>query len=410
MKSPTFARRKAADRPASRTGPILLLFLLALPPAAVAVLAVLGLGVGRGGSSLAVVIGALAIGLLPALGLSGLFRNRPTAMVLSLLAWSLVLLLGLELYFPGERAVAIARGAGWLGGGGAEPSARSLRFGLAIDRILGGSGTVAVPPAPTAPPGTEPAPAPDDQPGPEAPPPPAPTPAEAPAAPPTDEAASIEYHGEAHALRIPVVFEGPNGEVAVPWMVFDTGATLTTLDTATLSRLGITVPAEAPEVTLHAATGEHRVRLVLVDAATVGGHRVEGVTVAVCDTCASGEARGLLGLNVSGQFRVTLDPDDRRLLLRPQESAADRKLDLDAWLTPAATLKGGWTGGEAWVKVANRARRHVDEVVLGIECPDRHHEVEVVAIPAFGTTEKTIPFPGAAECAGATIRILRGRW
>jgi hypothetical protein len=407
MKPPTYARRTSADRPASRTGPILLLFLLALPPAAVAILAVLGLGAGRGGSVLAVVIGALALGLLPALGISGLFRNRPAAMVVSLLVWSLALLLGLDLYFPGERAVAIARGASWLGSGGTgEPSERSLRFGLAVDRILGGSGTVA-PPAPAEPSAPVPAPAPEGTPSS---PPPAPPPAEAPAEKPAGEAASLEYHGEAHALRIPVVFEGPNGEVAVPWMVFDTGATLTTLDTATLSRLGISVPADAPEVTLHAATGEHRARLVLVDAATVGGYRVDGVTVAVCDTCAAGEARGLLGLNVSGQFRVTLDPDERRLLLRPQENAADRKLDLDAWLAPAATLRDGWNGGEALVRVANRARRHVDEVVLGIECPDRHHEVAVAAIPAFGTTEKTIPFPGAAECAGATIRILRGRW
>jgi hypothetical protein len=404
MGPPTYPRRKSADRPAVRSGPILILFLLAIPPAVVAILAVLGLGAARGGSPLAVALGAVALAVLPALGLSGLLRNRPTAMVAALLVWSLVVLFGIPLYFPGERAEAIARGASWIGNGTvAEPSERSIRFGRAIDKIFGGGGE---PPA-TA--GLEDEPA--EEPAAAEPAVPPAVPAAAPAIGAADaEATAIEYHGEAHALRIPVQFEGPAGEVAVPWMVFDTGATFTTLDTKTLARLGISPPPDAPEVTLHAATGDHAVRLVLVDQATVGGRRVDGVTVAVCDSCASGEASGLLGLNVSGQFRVTLDPDARQLLVRPLATAADRKLDLDAWLTPAATLPAGGERGEALVSVVNRARRHVDEVVLGIECPDRHHEVRLSAIPANGTGEKRVTFPGGADCGGATIRILRGSW
>lgn len=116
-----------------------MLFLVAVPPAVVAILAMLGLGAVRGGRPVGVAIGAIALAVLPALGLSGLLRNRPGAMVGALLVWSLVLLFGLPLYFPGERATAIARGASWIGNGTVtQPSERSLRFGRAIDRILGG--------------------------------------------------------------------------------------------------------------------------------------------------------------------------------------------------------------------------------------------------------------------------------
>ena len=95
-----------------------------------------------------------------------------------------------------------------------------------------------------------------------------------------DEVA-LPYEGQGHSLAIPVQFK--NAEIS---MLFDTGASVTTLDEATLHRLGVKVPSDAPELKLRTANGERSARLVQVPELWIGGMKVAPVTVGVCEECA----------------------------------------------------------------------------------------------------------------------------
>lgn len=127
---------------------------------------------------------------------------------------------------------------------------------------------------------------------------------------PTDSAAGeVEFRlagpGGA-ALVVPVQI---NGREPID-LILDTGATLTCIDTALARRF------ELPErrMTLGMAVGVHgagRVQLHTVDSLRIGAAVVRSLTVCAMDLrslgALGGNVRGLLGLNVLRNFRVTLD-------------------------------------------------------------------------------------------------------
>ena len=104
----------------------------------------------------------------------------------------------------------------------------------------------------------------------------------------------LPTEGSKGTLKVPVTVEGPKGQFEVS-MLFDTGATLTTLNRATLKRIGGKVPRDAPQMTMQTAAGPQTTTIVSVDRLWVGGLEVKGVTVSVCEPCATGGTVGLLG-------------------------------------------------------------------------------------------------------------------
>lgn len=157
-------------------------------------------------------------------------------------------------------------------------------------------------------------------------------PAESPGAtavggPPQEGTAEVRFETEGSSILVPVELRGPRGTVAVR-MIFDTGATLTTLDRPTMDRLGLNVESDAEAVEVHTANGTVRGRPGLLDGASVGAARL-GRPLAFfrCDRCAAGASRGLLGLNFARNFRVTVDHEDGRLILAPRSPSPDHAYD-----------------------------------------------------------------------------------
>ena len=99
------------------------------------------------------------------------------------------------------------------------------------------------------------------------------------------------------------------------------------------------------------------------------------------------------------------------MVLRPRGGAPDRKLDLEPWVKPAATIQS-WDDGrvEAEIVATNRAPRSVDEVVFEIQCPDAHHEVRLHAIAERASGTKRVAFPKGSRCESSTIRLSGGSW
>ncbi len=374
----------------------LLLLLLALPAAALALS--LGLGVGMVRQGPAVLVSAMAVVAVfaPAALPAALAPDRLAGYAAGLLGWSVALVISFPTYFPDERSRALTAGAGALSQlvGGGLPSA----LGPRLDALL--PGAPGVPAAPLA------------------------SPAPAPAAPrprPTRELVErvvsqapsdvvvLPYEGRGSSLKVPVDLEADDGEVLEVMMLFDTGASFTSVDRATLDALGIDVPDDAPTVTVRTANGERTTPLVLVERVWLGGMAIDGVTVGVCDACAHDDEVGLLGLNVSGRFLVTVDQEAQEIHLQPRTST-DRTADVRYWVEPAARATR-WDDGRIEVEalLANNADRTVHDAVVRIDCGAPF----TARFPPVGPGEEAsvrVGLPDGTDCTGYTIALESARW
>ncbi len=362
-----------------------ILTICALLPAAPALALMMGAGVIRQGPPLLVAMSAGAVVLLPAVALRGVVREQGLAMSLGLLVWSVLVVSGFTLYFPGERADALAAGLSVF--------AAPLGVPVSPDAVIALEAQLpelcaATPRPPRARTLEE---------------------VEIPLGPdgPADGVV-LPFEGEGRSLSLPLQIEGATG-VEELWMLFDTGATLTTLNLSAIERLGVTVPQDAPEVTLRTASGERTAKVVLIDRMWLGGLPVEGVTVALCEECADRRTTGLLGLNISGRFRVTVDGHRRELILQPRQSI-DHAVDLSPWLEIRATAVH-WSDGRIEVQVGadNTASRPVQTVEVEIHCSDTF-TATLEDIPAGGSREETVALPLGTDCANYTVAMRSGQW
>ena len=366
--------------------------LVALVPVGLAVALLLGAGLLRQGAPLAVSLAAGLLVLLPSMGVGLLFRRRSVGFSVGLVLWPTFVVVGFPLYFPGERAEALASGATVL----------LLPFGLrmdaeharTVDALLPG----AVPVRPLAPRALVLTP--DPLP---------PALAATGAAMAESDQVVLPYDGQGRTLAVQVGLEGPRDQ-ADAWMLFDTGATLTTLDQASLVALGVELRDDAPEVTVRTAAGERQARLALVDRVWVGGMEVQGVTVSVCDACADRDTVGLLGLNVSGLFRVTVDTAREELVLQPREGTPNRAVDVAPWLDLEATATR-WEDGRIEVEVrgSNRAHRPIERATVGIRCEDVF-VAELRNLAPGATASTVVSLPVGADCADYTIGLEKAQW
>jgi clan AA aspartic protease (TIGR02281 family) len=377
---------------------ILLSYLLSIPGLLLSTWLLLGAGVLRHGGATAVAAGAALLLLLPAMGVASLFPRRLHGLGLGLLLWPLGLLIGFPLYFPAERGPALV--AGLSVAAGALQLHPDPSIALALDRLLPaveGSRPPAVLAESTQ---VEPL-------------------ALATAAPEPaatsgrlgegEDEVVLPYEGSGSSLLVQISLEqGSRSQDVV--MIFDTGASITTLDTETLRSLGVRVPADAPVLEVHTAGGDRQTRLVRLDRLWIGGFEVEGVTVGVCDDCRMGRTVGLLGLNVSSRFLVTVDQQEKELVLQPRAGVLDATADVSPWVDLSATATR-WEGGrtEVEVRVLNKSDHPISTVGVRIGCGAGFH-TDVGPIAPGAEAEKPVALPLGTDCEAYTVELDRARW
>jgi len=378
--------------------------LLTAPPLAVATGAVMGLGLLRGAPAGLALLAGLALAILPALGLTKLMSIGRRLSAWCAWAWCWVLLAGLPLYFPGEREAATSAGlerlASFMGSGA---SRQIGELGAGVVTLLGED------PAPlrAADNRLEAKPvARVEQPAGREVPPGFPRGEEEVDA----EGVQLSYHGDENSLRIEVEIDGPEiGEAFT--MIFDTGATFTTLDRASLDAIGIFLQPDAPRVTLQTANGKIEADLVLVDAVWLGGSPVEWVTVAVCDSCVHPPAVGLLGLNVSQRFQVSLDHERKSIGLKRRTSGDDRSLDIRNWLKVRSEARESWDGTvETELTAFNDSRREIRTAVLDLECGDAAFAIQLENVPPHGQATARANLPRGTDCREQRLELSRAYW
>ncbi len=366
--------------------------LTAVPLLTLAALALAGLSAVRHPEPIPVALATAMLLALPVLGFSALLPNRRTGLLLGANLWPVLLLMGLPLYFPGERIDAIDTGLALLGGPTGQGLSADKRRALAssIDEVL--VEPEARPPSPKATPLVE------------APPPPSRVDIDA-------DQVALPYEGRGHSLLIPVTLEGPDGRVVDTEMLFDTGATYTTLDRAMIRQLGYRIPPSAPSITFQTANGESTSRLAVVDRIWLGGFEVPGATVAICDSCTSGgEHAGLLGLNVSSRFLITLDTARREVILEPRSDVRDR-LDVRPWLDLSGR-GASWPDGRTEVTITahNQADRPLEHASVEVRCERDRFELTMGPFEPGQILEAQASIPPPAVCDPFTIDLAHGRW
>ncbi len=359
-----------------------LLVLGGLVPGVVALAALIGLGVVRGLPAFQVGLSAALLLVLPVGGLYLLLGRREASLVASTWAWPLLLLAGLPGYFPGEVNDAMASGFAVLAAaGGTEATRHAARLAESI---------------PTGAEGESPPPAAEKA---------------LPDCAPVDVAlaedqVALPYEGLGHSMTVPIQF----GEQELP-MLFDTGASVTTLGRASLREIGLSIPSDAPEITLRTANGERKARLVLVDKLWVGGFPVHGVTVGVCEECADDDTAGLLGLNVSGQFLVTVDTVRKEVIFQARQGRQDRVVDVAPWLKVRATARL-FPDGRVEVEATgeNSAPRAVSEAEVGIHCGAESFVARLANIGPGERGRATLSLPRGTECDEYRVTLEKAYW
>ncbi len=194
---------------------------------------------------------------------------------------------------------------------------------------------------------------------------------EEPALPPlpgldANRAVHFPFEAQGAGIVVPVYLEGPRGRVEQRYL-FDTGASFTTITSSLAEQIGLTIPADAPELEFSTASGIRRSRMVVLDAIYIGDTRLEGLLVSVCDTCPSGRTDGLLGLNATRNFMLQLDYLSERLDMVPREQtkSPNRAYDMEPMLK--MSIEGRpeiWLGRVRWLlRVENRSTRVMRDVV-----------------------------------------------
>jgi hypothetical protein len=224
----------------------------------------------------------------------------------------------------------------------------------------------------------------------------------------------VSYERRGSSVVVPVRLRGPRGEVAAR-MLFDTGATLTTLDRPTLARLGIFPSFSDPKVKARTAAGVVEQPITVIEGVAVGGAWVSGgVTVGLCPSCAAGEVKGLLGLNVTRHFKVTLDHAAGQLVLAPR-AGVGHLMDIRPFVKMSGA-KGSWRGPQLTVtaRLENRAPRMIRalKVTATVEGEGQRRQIwtEVERVAARSAVE--IELQGLLPITGArfSLEVEEGDW
>ena len=208
----------------------------------------------------------------------------------------------------------------------------------------------------------------------------------------------LPYEGTTRSMMLSVTLES-EAVLLETEMVFDTGATLTTLSPYLVKALNVDIPDDAPTIQLQTANGVRESRLLLLDTLWLGGMPVQGVTVSVCDNC--GSLNGLIGLNVSSMFRVEVDQQQRELTFHPE--GGNRHLDISHWLSHSLVRgRGGLS-----VTTTNRSSRTVRGAVLEGQC-EQSVRVSLPEMPPGGQAEATFSEP--LTCDRPRLVLIEAVW
>jgi hypothetical protein len=227
----------------------------------------------------------------------------------------------------------------------------------------------------------------------------------------------VAFEKRGTAIVVPVKLTGAGGQVLEARMLFDTGASISTLDEKTLRAIGQTLPPDSPTIETMTANGVVRRSLTVIEGIELGSGAVVqgGVTVTLCEPCASGGTVGLLGLNFSRHFTVTLDHEAGQILLRRRALAGGRVLDIKPFVE-LGEAKGHWKGPLLTVEcvVQSRAPRALRNLRIAALVKEGGREGkiwgELKELPARGRQPLTLQGLPPLKAPSFLLQLEQAEW
>ena len=193
-------------------------------------------------------------------------------------------------------------------------------------------------------------------------------------------------------------------------MMLDTGATYTTLPMRLVRRLGIEVSSNAPVLELHTANGKRTAQVVLVDRVWLGDLRLDGVALTICDDCASDDTAGLLGLNVSASYNMSIDSDRKEVAFSLRHDL-NRKLDVKPFVElDASFIRYPGNRIEVKVELDNFSPRSIDEARALILCRDERWVMALQNVAPYKRDEIRRRLPEHDPCESYQVSLEQALW
>ena len=220
--------------------------------------------------------------------------------------------------------------------------------------------------------------------------------------------------GGAIMLRATVRHRRRRQKVSV---ILDTGATLSTIDSATAKKLGVELPKAPIKVELQTAAGPRTFPVTVLDRVRLGRADVRNLTVAICDPCSPPGLQGLIGLNFTQHFVTTIDSKRKRLTLHRHKGRQNRIIDIESFLH----LKGvqGETTPETFSvqgKVVNRGARRVRDLEIEAVLLDTRNKVlgrmatRIKHLKGRGTQDFELTGKTHKELVRYRLELKSARW
>lgn len=220
----------------------------------------------------------------------------------------------------------------------------------------------------------------------------------------------IDFERHGRAIVVPVRLYGPRMHRDVK-MLFDTGATLSTIDSRTLADLGLYVTSSDPTIDLQTANGSARRTITVIEGAAIYGAQVlGGLAVALCDECGGEDIIGLLGLNFARHFRVTVDHSAGVLQLERKVPPPDRLYDIRPFVQ-LTDIKGVQRGQQLSISLwlENRSPRPLRDVRLLAQSGDESL-VRDVAEVGPGRIKLEMRGRVSEHADGFRVEVQRASW
>jgi clan AA aspartic protease (TIGR02281 family) len=151
-----------------------------------------------------------------------------------------------------------------------------------------------------------------------------------------------------------IIIEGlikRNGSSVPVRFILDTGASITTISVETARKLGIGAGGDGASLDVQTAGGGTSYPVAILDSITIGDHSIGPVSVALCDPCAAQGTVGLLGMNFTSNFHMTINNKQAKIRLTPVDKWVDRKQEIEPFIEVSGL--GGALGKERLIISAN---------------------------------------------------------
>ncbi|MBU1241469.1 retroviral-like aspartic protease family protein [Myxococcota bacterium] len=156
-------------------------------------------------------------------------------------------------------------------------------------------------------------------------------------------ARGIPYWFEEGSIIVKATVASPGRSVDVRF-ILDTGASVTTISSALASSLGLAPGPGGASVEVQTASGVTRYPLVTLDRITLGGgYTVGPLTAAICDPCSSKNTQGLLGLNFTSHFHLSINSKEAVVKLKKRSGWIDQREEIEPFVV-VSNLVGDLTG------------------------------------------------------------------